>query len=900
MLNGAPEDKKPLHPITRPRAFQCFLALSVFVGSAIAATPASGTLTDSNPKLTYTAGPFLVPNITDNVSGTPLCDPTIPVEQCDTYLLTVNVASTDASTKRIRVTISFPIAAGEFDVFVFDSNGNLVGSDTAGGEPSVATFPAVSGSYKVVVDPWNPLGQSFTATIAMEAIPPQPPPATGIAPRFQVYPAPPTAGGAESSGEPSIGVDWNPNVAALKSGTMNQGGIAFFTSSLHQFRVGLNDCSSPATAAWTDISSPVETVTTLDPIGHCDHFGGSHPGRLFQSQLAGATSIMAFSDDDGNSWLQSQGSGQPAGVDHQTVGSGAYNTAATPAPPPHPAYNNAVYYCSQDIATAFCARSDDGGLTFGPGVPLYNLTQCTGIHGHVKVAPDGTVYVPNRGCGANQAVVVSADNGLTWTVRPIPDSTPAIGNDPSVGLASDGTAYFGYQDGSGAAKMAVSHDQGKSWSASVNVGGQLAIANSVFPAVAAGDANRAAMFFLGSPTTGNLQDTVNYKGIWHAYVAVTYDGGGNYFLIDATPNDPVQVGSICIAGTTCGADRNLLDFNDLTIDSQGRLIGAFADGCVAGSCDASSPNTASRSALGTILRQSGGRRMFAAYDPVEPAAPGAPLLATAMQSATGTLLTWQAPDNGGAPLKDYVVYRGLASGSETKLATLSATKTSYLDTAAKAGTFYYRVAAENKYGASTLCGEVGSTPAPPPQSSCTGTGITVVTDPAGDQTGAPANAQLDIQSISISEKYVNATTPPKLTFTMKVENLSTPVQPNSLWTIFFTAPNGTQYFVDMTTSGTSATPTFEYGHTAVLATGTTQQTKDGAADTASTFSADGTITLVIANSLVGGVKAGDSLVNVNGRTQLLVGAGGTGLLETIDSTASGRYILVGNAYCAGK
>jgi hypothetical protein len=882
-------------------ALRCLLSLfALALGPALASTPSSGTLTDANPTVTYTAGPFAVPNVTDNVNGTPVCDATIPAEQCDTFQLTVNVASTDASTKRIKVTISFPIAAGEFDVFVFDAKGNLLGSDTAGGEPSVAVFPAVSGTYTVVVDPWNPLGQSFTGVISLEAIPPQPPPATGIAPRYQVYPAPPTAGGAESSGEPSIGIDWNPNVASLKYGTVNQGGVAFFTSNLHEFRLSFDDCSSPAAVTWKDVSSPVETVNTLDPIGHCDHFGGSHPGRLFQSQLAGATSVMAFSDDDGNSWLQSQGSGQPAGVDHQTVGSGPYNTAATPPPPPHPAYNNAVYYCSQDIATAFCARSDDGGLTFGPGVPIYNLTQCAGIHGHVKVAPDGTVYVPNRGCGANQAAAVSADNGLTWAVRPIPDSTPAIGNDPSIGLSSDGTAYFGYQDGSGAAKMAVSHNRGTTWGPSVNVGAALSIANSVFPAVAAGDPDRAALFFIGSPTPGNLQDTANYKGIWHAYVASTYDGGANYFLVDATPNDPVQVGSICIAGTTCGADRNLLDFNDLTIDAQGRLAGAFADGCVKGSCDASSPNTASRSALGTVLRQSGGKRMFAAFDPVEPAPPAAPQIGAALQSSTGTLVTWLAPDNGGAPLKNYVIYRGSTSGSETPIATISATKTSYLDKAAKTGTYYYRVAAVNQYGQSHLCGEVASVPAPPPQSPCAGAGITVVDDPTGDQTGAPANSQLDIQSISISEKYVSASTPSQLTFTMKVANLTNPVQPNSVWTIFFTAPNGTQYFVDMSTAGTGPAAVFEYGHTTTLASGTTQQVHDGSADASSTYSADGTITLVIADSLVGGVKAGDTLVNINGKTQILIGAAGTGLLETVDSTSSGRYILVGNAYCAGK
>ncbi len=880
------------------RLLICGTAIGMTAWVAFASSPSSGTLTDASPKLSYTAGPFLVPNVTDNVSGTPTCSATVPAEQCDSYTLNVVVSPSDVGTKQITISISFPIATGEFDLFVFDSQGNLIASDTAGGEPSVAKIPAATGTYSVVVDPWNPLGQSFAGAISLDSMPANPPPATGIAPRYQVYPAPTSAGGASASGEPSISIDWNPNVAALKQGSVNQGGVAFFTANLNEYRVSFNDCSSPAAAAWQDVSSPVETVTTLDPIGFCDHFGGSHPGRVFQSQLAGPTSVMAFSDDDGTTWLQSQGSGQPAGVDHETVGGGPYNVSATPPPPPHPAYNNAIYYCSQDIATAFCARSDDGGLTFGPGVPIYNLTQCSGIHGHVKVAPDGTVYVPNRGCGANQAVAVSNDNGLTWAVRAIPDSTPAIGNDPSVGVATDGTIYFGYQDGTGLAKIAVSHDQGKNWGASVNVGAQLGIQNSVFPAVVAGDSDRAAFFFIGSPTGGNLQDTANYTGIWHAYIASTYDGGANYFLVDTTPTDPVQVGSICIAGTTCGADRNLLDFNDLTIDAQGRVVGAFADGCVAGSCDATSPNTASRSALGTIVRQSGGKRMFAEFDPAEPAAPPAPQIGTALQSANGVLLTWQAPDNGGAALTSYLIYRGTASGAEKLIATVNATKVSYLDRAAKSGTYYYRVAAKNKYGTSPMCGEVASIPAPPPQSACTAPGITVVTDATGDQTGAPANSELDIQSISIAEPYVSASTPNALTFTLKVANLATVAQPNSSWTIFFTAPNGTQYFVDMNTDGTSATPVFEYGHTTTLATGTTQQNTDGAADASSNYTADGTITIVIADSLVGGVKAGDQVVNVNGKTQLEVGAAGTGLLETIDSTSAGRYIAIGNGACA--
>ncbi|MBV8895430.1 MAG: fibronectin type III domain-containing protein, partial [Acidobacteriaceae bacterium] len=413
------------------------------------------------------------------------------------------------------------------------------------------------------------------------------------------------------------------------------------------------------------------------------------------------------------------------------------------------------------------------------------------------------------------------------------------------------------------------------------------------------DPERAAFFFIGTPTGGNLQATGVFPGIWHAYIASTYDGGAHYYLVDTTPNDPVQVGSICIGGTTCGADRNLLDFNDLSIDAQGRVIGAFADGCVVGSCDASSPDTASRSALGTIVRQSGGKRMFAEFDPKEPEVPAAPQIGTALQGVNGVLLTWLAPDNGGSPVTEYVVYRGTTSGSEKPIATVSSTKTAFLDQAAKKGTFYYRVAAMNKYGTGPLCGEVKIAPTPIPQSACNEPGITVVSDPSGDQTGAPANAELDIQSISIAEPY-DSGVPAALTFTMKVANLSTAVQPNSSWTIFFTAPNGTQYFVDMNTDGTSTTPVFQYGHTTTLATGTTQQNTDGTAEASSKYTSDGTITIVVPDSVIGGLKAGDQLVNVNGKTQLEVGAAGTGLLETIDSTVAGRYILVGNASCRGK
>jgi hypothetical protein len=240
---------------------------------------------------------------------------------------------------------------------------------------------------------------------------------------------------------------------------------------------------------------------------------------------------------------------------------------------------------------------------------MYSLLDCGGLHGHVKVAPDGTVYVPNKGCGGNQAVAVSEDNGLTWTVRKNPASV-AGDTDPSVGIGAAGTVYMGYQNGDGTARIAVSHDKGATWLYDQNVGQSLGIKNVVFPEVTAGDDNRASFAFLGTTTGGNYQDP-SFTGVWHLYVATTYDGGQSWVTTDATPNDPVQKGSICTAGTTCGQDRNLLDFNDITTDAQGRVLVAYADGCT-GACATGGPQNFD--ALATISRQATGDTLYGAYD----------------------------------------------------------------------------------------------------------------------------------------------------------------------------------------------------------------------------------------------------------------------------------------------
>src|SRR5438045_8254391 len=107
-----------------------------------------------------------------------------------------------------------------------------------------------------------------------------------------------------------------------------------------------------------------------------------------------------------------------------------------------------------------------------PAIPIYTVS-CFGIHGHVKVAPDGTVYVPNSDCSsagaqtigdfptatARQALVFSEDNGVTWSQpQLIPDSNPAPGIvDPSIGIGSNGTVYYDYATSNVAPLVVVVH-----------------------------------------------------------------------------------------------------------------------------------------------------------------------------------------------------------------------------------------------------------------------------------------------------------------------------------------------------------------------------------------------------------------------------------------------------------
>jgi hypothetical protein len=452
---------------------------------------------------------------------------------------------------------------------------------------------------------------------------------------------------------------------------------------------------------WETAALTVATAPRVygDPILFTD----GEMGRTFVAQEIGQTpagSTTEFTDDDGHSFLPSEGSGAPSGIDHETMGGGPYHQ---PLPPGvNPLYPNSVWYCSQNIADAVCSISFDGGVTFGPAVPIYSLLDCGGLHGHIKIGPDGTAYVPNVSCAGKQAVVVSENNGLTWSVRRIPTSVNAD-RDPSVaigGTSADNTVYFAYQNADGHSHVAVSRDHGLTWESDTDVGAQLGVKNSVFHAAVAGDRDRAAVAFFGTTTAGAYA-TPEFPGDWYLYVSTTFDGGHTWWTQNVSGSDPIQRGGIC--GT--GLCRNLLDFFGADIDKDGRVLIGYEDGCISNACI-----TGQRSyglaggndftAKGVIARQTGGKRMYAAFDPpagpvAQPPAP--PLPPPAASSCDGLVATDSSGDafnaflgaTGSADTMDFTALNfGLSADHQTLITTITLKNFSSVPAAGTAGGIY--------------------------------------------------------------------------------------------------------------------------------------------------------------------------------------------------------------------
>lgn len=917
-----------------PRLVLTFLLFAIGVSLAMfswASNPATSNITvpgsaGQKVEVTWTG------DIPPLVNGTSDCTHLADTPAADQHVSTVNVPAGLYNSVNAKFTfrIEWDNSAGNDEVLtVLNPDGTTLDSSD-GGDPheEVTATNLPAGAYKIIACGFitGPAPQSYVGKLTIDtsaggppAPPPTPTPAPAMpgVPRYYNYAPPPAIG--EASGEPSIGY----NLSSKK---------AMYIAGLQTLRVTFPENITPAgsvpaacDAQWDDVSYLVTKTKSLDPILFTDQ----RTGRTFVSQLdsvvppaspvlIGLNSLMAYTDDDGASWTPAQVNPPDGSYDHQSVGGGPYPASV----PLGNAVNkgDAVYYCSQAGVTAFCSRSDDGGLNFGKSVPIYNSVTdgCGGIHGHVKVAPDGTVYVPNRGCSGVQAVTVSEDAGTTWTVRPVKSANFTAGAppgilDPSIGIAADGTLYFSYVNTNGHPHVAVSKDKGVTWINDFDIGASQKVGNAVFMEAIAGDPNRAAVGFIGTTQIGDHQAT-DFNGTWYAFIAHTYDGGAHWTTVNATPNHPVQKEACIWNQGGSNQCRNLLDFNEITMDEKGRVLYGYADGCI-DDCEEGGPNSYSSKA--TIARQSGGKGLLSQFDPTEPVAPQAACL-SGKRDDLASYLKWVAPDNGGNDITGYKIYRGTTPSNLVLIGQQVGDKTSYNDRTADpaVANYTYKIRAVNASGEGVFSNLL-TLPLGKRQEktgACSLPGVTAVTDPVGDESDGVT--EHDITSVSVAEPISNPATgaADNIIFTIKVQDLTT-VPPGWRWSVRFTVAGynppaapvvGPQedWFVSMLSSDNAA-PTFTYGSTGVFQGAARFFSTIGNLDASSNYNPDGTITLVlpkatfvshaVCTGACGPLNPGTAISIALGSVRFsppseVPGSGGTN--ETIpDTTGAASYTL---------
>ena len=907
------------------RAFwrSCAAGLLAAPLSALAATPASGTLTPTSGPLTFTSGPFTSANATPVplLDSGPTCDD--PTPACDHFELTVSlpagyVAANNANVVKISTGwTDTGSGSSDYDLWVYKG----VMTTTSGGDtppysgqgqsnPEVATiFPLEDGDtvYTIKIVPYTPSGEVVTTTIelvdaAAQEVDPnfgKPDPVEAGAPRYQNHTPYPLSAEA-GNGECNIG--FNPKTFKVMFMCFGNGSVYRLTTPERLAEPLPEACP----AVWED-ATPIATSgpqPVADPILFTDGISG----RTWASNLtAGPNVSYAYTDDDGANWINA-GGGAVVGADHQTIGSGPYPASFTG---PHPLHENAVYFCSQDVVgPAGCARSDDGGSTFAFTNPLaYDGTLCGGLHGHVRVAPDGTVWLPVPNCGEGAGYAMSTDAGVTWTQHHMPHAQGVGGSDPSIAIDKDNTAYFCWSDGDGHMRVATSRDRGTTWTDVADLGAKHGIKNSVFPEAWAGDSGRAACAFYGTNRQGNIE-SLDFPGLWYAFVAHTYDGGKTWQTSLITPNDPIQgIGGIWLSGGS-NSNRNLLDFNEVTMDDKGRVLFGYDDGCVRDCATAPLDNPQSFTALMTMARQTGGKTLLAAHDVPEPHAPANACLGGTRTQFKATL-KWVEPDNGGAAITNYRVYRSTSPTGPLDFIGDAGPKNTYVDRSVDPNVekYYYTVKAVNASGISVDSNKIELVVVPEViEKLCVIPGLTFFSDDTGDfdtalapEAGQPFH---DLLLLQVAQPPVTdgAT---KLVFSLKVAGLASPLPVNVDWWVSFKAPDGQLRGVRMSTDqGAPRFFSYVVGASQGGITDGRFKASEGPIEAASNFTEDGIITFVVKATDVGGTGApGEVYTDFNaGTVQKYGGPAGPSAGDAMDGmpdglARAGRLTLEPNGSC---
>jgi hypothetical protein len=561
--------------------------ISLSLPSGHAANPAAGTISPAGPDVTW-QGPL---------SGGACANETSCVEgaNCDTFKLTLSGTEEDWAGKVVNITINWTNPANDYDLYIHKGEncpatgpcqGPIVSQD-GNGAPSTRE----AGS----IDPSSTGTGVYLVRLVIFSVTPGDP-FTGTA---SVGPEPP----GRKASYVKDGMTFSPNVTvkapvARRDGEPSSRTDKFgnhYTSAIRGVPAGVDlwyfDLRPGSPTYDPKMRNPIyrgqpdsftqDTATSLGADGGGDvdlavGFDSNDPAAppvLAYSSLVAANVATGKSLNRGETFQLNPAGNATGGVptdDRQWLEFYGKNT---------------VYMLYRTIAPTIAQvqRSDDGGFTYGPSTVVGAIGQVGYIDVHQA---SGTVYVS----GSTGQVCVGRPASLTvpptsYTCKQVAESNENAANIFfPVKVADDGrkdaagkdvgTAYVVYSNGF-KTFMRHSIDGGVTWSNRVRVSDGLDTRTTLFPWLETGPTRGSVgIVWYGSASAVNNDDAD-----WKVFYAQSFDADEEVptFRQVQASDHTIHASNISTGGTLGTANRNLIDYFQVSFDPTGAAVLSYTD-----------------------------------------------------------------------------------------------------------------------------------------------------------------------------------------------------------------------------------------------------------------------------------------------------------------------------------
>lgn len=567
----------------------------------------SGTLSTSTTSLTWNSTQTGV--IGQTQTGTGVANPPCNANICDLYNLTVNVPATFYSsnpTFTINVSATWNSNLDEFDVYIYDANGNLVGMADQGGVTSndadVGQLP--SGSYQIQIVPTVAANTTYTGSITLAA---EPANSSGRA-RYklgnatfsaQMMTRPPGFYNTTPGGPLFLEQDAEPRIVHDPLGNLYLTAIQGVPAGSDTWK------SADGGNTWTYLGEPDGAQAAASGLGFVGVGAGGGDediitlpnGNVVMTSLWLGGNTTCSSTNGGSTWVcDPEGSTLPAD-DRQWLADQD---------------SSVVYITSKQLGggvggteSIYAAKSTDGGVTFPfvSQVTTPELGVQPGDQGNMLVDGNQNVYTVFFDPTSTQLYLAkSVDAGQTWILKLVYQAaanTSIAHVFPSLTLDKAGNIYIAFSDGV-TSFLTSSSDGGQTWSVPVRVNQGANAKTSVEPWVVAGDPGRVAVFFYGTSDPNFNSSSAQ----WSIYMAQSQNALAPVptFAITAATG-VMHIGAICSNGTACAnGTRNLLEYFYPDVYPDGNVFVPYPDDLHV--------NSATTITNAWVLKQTGGAKLI--------------------------------------------------------------------------------------------------------------------------------------------------------------------------------------------------------------------------------------------------------------------------------------------------